>query len=75
MAYAEGCPLVGTSGDPEGWKILEPIKITGTISDVKSVNVEYTVRFSRFPYATRVISSSNVVQLAIATPVSLVHKT
>ena len=44
LAYAEGAPIVGPEGDPEGWKVLSPVKITGTVFDTRKVEVECTVR-------------------------------
>ena len=44
LAYQEGSQLIGPDGDPQGWKILTPIKVKGTLFSVKSVEVECTVR-------------------------------
>ncbi|KAF5326926.1 hypothetical protein D9619_004162 [Psilocybe cf. subviscida] len=42
MAYWEGSPLVGPEGDPEGWKVLPPVKIQGALSD-KAVDIDCTL--------------------------------
>lgn len=44
IAYAEGSPLIGPEGDPEGWKILPGLKIKGTLFNTKDVEVDCTVR-------------------------------
>lgn len=44
LAYQEGSQLIGPDGDPQGWKILTPIKVKGTLFSVKPVEVECTVR-------------------------------
>ena len=43
LAYREGTPLVGPEGDPEGWKVLAPVKVAGTIFDARKVELECTV--------------------------------
>ncbi|KAI0749677.1 hypothetical protein C8Q80DRAFT_1163385 [Daedaleopsis nitida] len=43
LAYAEGNALVGPLGDPEGWKVLPPVKLAGTIFDTRQVEVECTL--------------------------------
>ncbi|KLO08938.1 hypothetical protein SCHPADRAFT_931505 [Schizopora paradoxa] len=43
LAYIEGTTLVGPSGDPGGWKVLQPVKLSGTIPGPKSVDLEYTL--------------------------------
>jgi hypothetical protein len=43
-AYREGVPLIGPESDPVGWKVLQPVKIKGTIFDTREVEVECTVR-------------------------------
>ena len=42
-AYLEGSPLLGPEADPDGWKILSPMIVTGTLFDSKPVKVEMTV--------------------------------
>jgi hypothetical protein len=44
LAYSEGSPLIGPEGDPEGWKVLPPVKIRGTLFGTKEVEVDCTVR-------------------------------
>ncbi|KAH8117915.1 hypothetical protein DFH11DRAFT_1571413 [Phellopilus nigrolimitatus] len=40
LAYSDGSPLIGPEADPEGWHVLPPVKVTGTLFDAKSVEVE-----------------------------------
>lgn len=42
-AYLEGSPLLGPEADPDGWKILSPFNVAGTLFDSKPVKVEMTV--------------------------------
>ena len=42
-AYAEGGAIFGPDADPEGWKVYDPIKITGTLFGTREVSVQYTV--------------------------------
>ena len=42
LAYTEGIPLFGPKEDPFGWKVLQTLKIKGTLSG-KPVEVEITV--------------------------------
>jgi len=43
LAYAEGGMILGPDADPEGWKLFDPIKITGTLFNARKVNVQCTV--------------------------------
>ena len=43
LAYQEGSQHIGPDGNPQGWKILTPIKVKGLFS-VKPVEVDCTVR-------------------------------
>ncbi|KAI5122909.1 hypothetical protein M0805_007587 [Coniferiporia weirii] len=43
LAYSDGSPLIGPEGDPEGWKILPSVKVTGTLFDAKTIEVEATL--------------------------------
>ncbi|KAI0787529.1 hypothetical protein C8Q74DRAFT_1252361 [Fomes fomentarius] len=43
LAYREGSPLVGPQGDPEGWKILAPVKVVGVVFDTRKVELECTL--------------------------------
>jgi len=53
MSYWEGSPLVGPEGDPEGWKVLPPIKIQGALSGAKVVDIECTLAIATpLSYAT-----------------------
>lgn len=42
-AYRDGTSLIGPKGDPEGWKRLPLFKVTGTLFDTKSVEIEAIV--------------------------------
>jgi hypothetical protein len=42
-AYAEGGVVVGPDADPEGWKVYDPVKITGTLFGTREVSVQCTV--------------------------------
>jgi len=44
LAYSEGNGLLGPDGDPEGWKVLPPVKVKGALFDGKEVDVDCTVR-------------------------------
>ncbi|KAL5486115.1 hypothetical protein ACEPAI_7159 [Sanghuangporus weigelae] len=39
-AYLEGSSLLGPEADPEGWKILPPVSVTGILFDSKHVKVK-----------------------------------
>lgn len=43
LAYAEGNTLMGPDGDPTGWKVLAPVKVKGTLFNVRECEVECTV--------------------------------
>jgi hypothetical protein len=43
QAYAEGGVILGPDVDPEGWKVYDPVKITGTLFGTREVSVQYTV--------------------------------
>ena len=43
-AYAESGVILGPDADPEGWKVYDPIKITGTLFGTREVSVQCTVR-------------------------------
>jgi len=44
LAYSERSPLLGPEGDPEGWKVLPPMTIKGTIFNIHGIEVICTVR-------------------------------
>ncbi|KAH7928056.1 hypothetical protein BV22DRAFT_1005674 [Leucogyrophana mollusca] len=46
-AYKENLPLVGPDGDPEGWHVLPPIQLKGTLFDSKSVDVSCTATLAK----------------------------
>jgi hypothetical protein len=41
--YAEGGELLGPDADPQGWKVFDPVNITGTLFNVRDVSVQCTV--------------------------------
>ena len=43
LAYAEGGVVLGPDADPEGWKVYDPVKITGTLFKARDVTVQCTV--------------------------------
>ncbi|OCH95904.1 hypothetical protein OBBRIDRAFT_809459 [Obba rivulosa] len=47
IAYDEGSPLIGPEGDPEGWKVLPPVKITGTVFSSRQVEVLCTIAIAK----------------------------
>lgn len=60
--------MIGPEGDPEGWKVLPPVKVTGTVFDTRKVEVECTVcNLSRSAQRIKLILV--LYQLAVATPV------
>ncbi len=42
-AYAEGGEILDPDADPEGWKVYDPVKITGTLSGAREVSVQCSV--------------------------------
>ncbi|KAH9944844.1 hypothetical protein B0H21DRAFT_823116 [Amylocystis lapponica] len=43
VAYSEGSAILGPEADPEGWKVLPPVKLFGKIFDTRSVELECTL--------------------------------
>ncbi|KAF8271168.1 hypothetical protein EI94DRAFT_615456 [Lactarius quietus] len=43
LVYSEGGMILGPDADPQGWKVFDPIKITGTLFNVRDVTVQHTV--------------------------------
>lgn len=43
QAYVEGGMILGPDADPEGWKVYDPVKMTGTLFGTREVSVECTV--------------------------------
>ncbi|KAJ7707366.1 hypothetical protein B0H17DRAFT_1032510 [Mycena rosella] len=43
LAYREGTELLGPKIDPDGWKVLQPLKVKGKLFDAKEVVVECTL--------------------------------
>ncbi|KAF8206241.1 hypothetical protein K438DRAFT_1816872 [Mycena galopus ATCC 62051] len=43
LAYKEGGDLIGPDGDPQGWKVLQPVKFKGKLFDTKEVEVKCTL--------------------------------
>jgi hypothetical protein len=55
LAYAGGRTFPGPDADPEGWKVCEPVEITGKLFKARDVSVHYTVSIS-FMRRTMVLS-------------------
>ncbi|KAF8485983.1 hypothetical protein DFH94DRAFT_162838 [Russula ochroleuca] len=43
LAYVEGGVILGPHADPEGWKVFDPVTITGTLFKAREVSVECTL--------------------------------
>jgi len=43
LAYQENTQLIGPDGDPQGWKVLTPVIVKGTLFSAKPVKVECTL--------------------------------
>jgi hypothetical protein len=46
LAYAGGRIFPGPDADPEGWKVCEPVEITGKLFKARDVSVQCTVSIS-----------------------------
>ena len=46
LADSDGSPLIGPEGDPEGWKVLPPVKVSGTLFDAKTIEITATVSYA-----------------------------
>lgn len=44
VCYSENTQLIGPEGDPEGWHVLPPITIAGSLFDTRKVQVSGVVR-------------------------------
>jgi hypothetical protein len=44
LSYMDNSPVVGPEGDPEGWTVHAPIKVTGTLFGTRQVEVDLCVR-------------------------------
>ncbi len=42
-AYVEGGQMAGPEADPDGWHVLEPISIQGTLFESRTVEIQCTV--------------------------------
>jgi hypothetical protein len=42
LVYAEGGEIPGPDLDPHGWKVCDPVNITGTLFDVRDVSLQHT---------------------------------
>ena len=49
LAYAEGGVILGPDADPEGWKVYDPVTITGTLFEAREVSVQCTVSWLIHP--------------------------
>ncbi|CDO77950.1 hypothetical protein BN946_scf184720.g4 [Trametes cinnabarina] len=47
LAYREGSGLVGPDGDPDGWKVLTPVTVMGTIFGARQVELQCTVAVAK----------------------------
>ncbi|KAF9477992.1 hypothetical protein BDN70DRAFT_809665 [Pholiota conissans] len=43
LAYSDGSLLIGPEGDPQGWSVLPPVQIKGTLFNAKDVEVTCTL--------------------------------
>ncbi|KAH9928377.1 uncharacterized protein B0H18DRAFT_1157817 [Fomitopsis serialis] len=73
-AYRDGTALVGPDGDPEGWQIAPPAKVTGTLFDSRQVDVEYKLtcaRGSPIPLSVTVTSDDEQALDLLSAPTSI----
>ena len=61
--YAEGGEIPGPDADPQGWKVSDPVNITGTLFNVRDVTVQYTVSRSSTQARTTLLSQGAVRSL------------
>ncbi|KAI0359923.1 hypothetical protein OH77DRAFT_1419286 [Trametes cingulata] len=47
LAYQEDHPLVGPDGDPDGWKVLGPVRFDGVLFKSVPIEVECTLHISK----------------------------
>lgn len=66
IAYSENSHLAGPDRDPEGWVVLKPIKVSGTLFSSKTIELEATVSISSNLGSTVFLIHS---QLALGNPV------
>jgi hypothetical protein len=72
--YAEGGVILGPDVDPEGWKVYDPIKITGTLFGTREVSVQYTVSDPLTDCCHNTAEPrGHVLQLTIVTSMRLWH--
>lgn len=43
LVYVEGGDLLGPDADPQGWKVFDPVNVTGTLFNVRDVTVQCTL--------------------------------
>lgn len=43
LVYVEGLAILGPDADPQGWKVFDPVKITGTLFNARDVSVQCTL--------------------------------
>ena len=48
--YAEGGEIPGPDADPQGWKVIDPVNLAGTLFNMRDVTVQYTVSGSSLRY-------------------------
>ncbi|KAI0714275.1 hypothetical protein C8T65DRAFT_573497 [Cerioporus squamosus] len=79
LAYQQNTPVVGSDGDPAGWKTLEPITVDGVLFKTMAVAAQCRLSISRPLTYTRgalihlslLIETSNEQFLDMTTPASL----
>ncbi|EIW53242.1 uncharacterized protein TRAVEDRAFT_134054 [Trametes versicolor FP-101664 SS1] len=47
IAYLENSPLIGPDGDPDGWQLLEPLRINGSVFSTRSVEATCTLALAK----------------------------
>ncbi|KAI9000455.1 hypothetical protein BD414DRAFT_1082 [Trametes punicea] len=47
LAYKEGTALIGPEGDPDGWKLLPPVPVVGTVFGARQVELQCTVAIAK----------------------------
>lgn len=64
LAYNDGSALLGPDGDPDGWQVLPPVRITGTIFNTRETQIFCTVRtrltFLLRSHLTHIVLSSHL---------------
>ena len=53
LVYFEGGVVLGPDADPQGWKVFDPVEITGTLFNTRNVTVHCTVSCILFKVVNR----------------------